>query len=110
MKKIFLLIVIGALAGAGAASLIDQKGDYRLAKVEQYSSLYIFHESMPVDDYEVLFKYRIVGAGITSYRSLKKQHVRNCLKRTPAANGIIIKGHGQEALFIKLRDPLKPAE
>ncbi|PCJ67295.1 MAG: hypothetical protein COA58_02965 [Bacteroidetes bacterium] len=86
--KYFLPFV--ALVVLLSFSTVEQ--DKGLAKVNQYSSMYIYVDSKPIDDYDIVgvVKARVGITGV-SYKDLRDKLLIKAKKMYPHADGIILR-------------------
>jgi hypothetical protein len=70
----------------------ENKAENNIAKVEQYSGIYVFTDSTPLSKYEYLDTQKFTG-GFNSgqYTSVRDILIKRVEKKTPSANAIILK-------------------
>ena len=108
MKKTILVAAISCMAFAGYSQTSNNQ-DKSLAKVEQIAvkggSLYVFTNSEPVSEYEILGKVNmpeVVWNGKAG--EMVKLASQRALKQYPTAEGVIVKGKNlSDAVAIKFK-------
>lgn len=77
-----------------------------LAKVQKTDGIYVFTDSEPVNDYEVLDRVKSSIGLSSSYTSVKNKLIRKALKEYPDADGVIltmVTGGTDKATIIKFK-------
>lgn len=70
----------------------ENKAENNIAKVEQYSGIYVFTDSTPLSKYDYLDTQKFSG-GFNSgqYTNVRDTLIKRVKKKTPSANAIILK-------------------
>lgn len=103
MKRFFqtlILLSIGCVVYA-------QSCDFKLANVYKSNGLYIFTDSEPVNEYDVVEHERSAISWSGQYSEIKNKLTRRALRDYPDADGIIItmvEGHVDRAVVIKFKN------
>jgi len=87
MKTRILLLSFLAVFCIAAKTLVTE----RLARPDKIEGVYIFTDSVPIDDYETLGSVKSVFSGASGYDAMRNALLQKAKKEHPALNGIIIR-------------------
>ncbi len=104
-KKTITSFVAGMLiTGLFAFTASEYQVRKNTAEVDQSEGLYIFHQSRPVQEYEVL---GVMKPGVVTmnnkYETLRNSMVKRARKEYPKADAVIINDEGDKADVVKFK-------
>lgn len=104
MKRLLFIFVALCLFVWSGFRLLEDKS---LAKVERIQGIYIFSDSRPVADYDVVGTMKIGLMGNPQYEKLRNEFIREMKWKYKEADGLILhlnNGGADTAEAIKLKD------
>lgn len=100
--------VTAYVAGMATVSLLAfTAGQYEVRKstseVNRQDGLYVFHDAMPVMEYEVLGQVKASGVASSQYANNRDTLVKKAKKQFPNADGIIATADAYHAEAIRFK-------